>query len=54
MVAQIDEQQVPVIALAVNPAGNPDGFADVAEAQLGAAVGTVSVHYASLLLVIPA
>ena len=44
MVAQVDEQQLAVIALAVDPAGQADGFADVAFAKVGAAVGAIGVH----------
>ena len=44
MVAQVDEQQMAVIALAVDPARQADGLADIARAQLGAAVGAIGVH----------
>jgi hypothetical protein len=44
MVTQIDEQQVAVVALAMDPSRQADRFADVAEAQLGAAVGAIGVH----------
>jgi hypothetical protein len=44
MVAQVDEEQLPVVALAMNPAGEPDGGAGIAEAELAAGMGSVSVH----------
>src|SRR5438270_3981563 len=44
MIAQIDEQQLTVVALAMHPARKPDGFADIVEAQRSAAVGTIGVH----------
>src|SRR6185437_6438665 len=44
MVAQIDEEQLPMVALAMDPAGEPDGGAGVAEAELAASMGSVSVH----------
>jgi hypothetical protein len=44
MVAQVDEEQLPVVALAMNPAGEPDGGAGIAEAELAASMGSVSVH----------
>src|SRR6185437_8860810 len=45
MVAQVDEEQLPMIALAMNPAGEPDGGAGIAEAELAASMGSVSVHH---------
>ena len=33
VVAQVDEQQIAVIALAVHPAGEPDRLADIGVAQ---------------------
>jgi hypothetical protein len=44
MVAQVDEQQMPVVALAMDPTRKADRFAYVAEAQRRAIVGTVGVH----------
>jgi hypothetical protein len=44
MVAQIDEQEIAVVALAVDPAGKADGLADMVAAQLAARVGTIGVH----------
>jgi hypothetical protein len=54
MVTQIDEQEMPMIALAVDPARETDRLADVVETQLCAIVGTVGVHGRVLyFLVIP-
>ena len=36
MIAEIDEQQIAMIALAVNPARQADSFADVGGAQFSA------------------
>ena len=47
MVAQIDEEQMPVVALSVHPARKADRLTDVAGAQLGAIVGTIGVHIGS-------
>jgi len=47
MVAQIYEQQMSVIALAVNPTGQSDSFADIPLAQLGAVRGAICVHVES-------
>ena len=44
MIAQVDEQQVAVIALAMNPSGEPDFFAGVFGAELAAIVRTVLMH----------
>jgi len=44
MIAQIDEQQIAVIALAVNPAGQANLAADMFGAQFGTIVGTVRMH----------
>jgi hypothetical protein len=44
MVSQIDEQQMAVIAPAVDPAREADRLADVGEPQLGAGVGAIGVH----------
>jgi|GEM_PF-2109089 len=45
MIAQVDEQHAAVIALAVHPARQADGLADVLGAQRGAGVGTIGVHF---------
>jgi hypothetical protein len=47
-VAKVDEQQVAVIALAVDPARQLHALADVALAELAAAMGTIGVHRKSL------
>ena len=44
VVAQIDEQQLPVIALAVHPAGQAHRLADLVGAQLAAVVGAIGMH----------
>jgi hypothetical protein len=44
MVAQIDEQQAAMIALAMHPARQADVLADGGGRQAGAGVGTVGVH----------
>ncbi len=44
MIAQIDEQDAAVIALAVDPAGQADGRADVGSAELAAVMGAIGVH----------
>jgi hypothetical protein len=44
MITQVYEEQMAVIALAVDPARKTYGFADVAGAQLGAGMCTVGVH----------
>jgi hypothetical protein len=44
MVAQIDEEKVAVIALAVNPARKPDRSAVVGKAQLAAGMRAIGVH----------
>ena len=44
MVAQIDEQQVAMVALAVDPAGQTDLRADVIGAQRAAGVRAVGMH----------
>ena len=46
VVAQVDEQQLAVIALAVDPPGQPDLLADVGRAQLAAVVGAIGMHRA--------
>jgi hypothetical protein len=56
MVAQVDEDQVAMIALLVHPARYADGVADVAFAERGAVVGAIGVHSVrlALIIVIPA
>ena len=44
VVAQVDEQQVPVVALAMDPAGQANGLADVGFAQLATGMGAVRMH----------
>ena len=44
MIAQINKEQVSVIALAVNPPRNPGFRAGVIGAKFAAGVGTVYVH----------
>jgi hypothetical protein len=44
VVAQVYEEQMTVIALAMDPSRKADRFADVAEAKLGAAMGSIGVH----------
>ena len=44
MIAQIDEQHAAMVALAVNPARQADGRADIGGAELGAGVGAIGVH----------
>mgnify|MGYP006150839021 CR=1 FL=1 len=44
MVAQVDEQHAAVIALAMDPARQADGLADIGGAKLGASVGAIGVH----------
>jgi hypothetical protein len=44
MVAQIEEHQPAVVALAVYPSRNLDGLAFVLGAELVASMGTVGVH----------
>ena len=45
VVAQVDEDQPAVIALAVDPARQPDGLAGVGGAKRAAGVGAVGVHF---------
>ena len=44
MVTQVDEQEVAMIALAVDPAGKANGGIDVVTAQFGAGVGSVGME----------
>ncbi len=44
MVAQIDKQQIAMIALAMNPARQADGFANITLAQISASMGAVAMH----------
>ena len=48
MVAQIDEQEIAVVALAVDPAGNADVRADILHPKLAAVMGPIGVHRWSL------
>ena len=52
MVAQIDEQEIAVVALAVNPAGNADLGADILRPKLAAVVGSIGVHRSPLRSVV--
>ena len=54
MVAKIDEQQMPVVALAMNPAREPAPSRRRFGAQLAAGMGAVGVHVFLFLIVIPA
>jgi hypothetical protein len=44
VIAQVDEQQIAVIALAVDPAGEPHRRAGIGKAELAAVMGSISVH----------
>ena len=44
MIPQIDEKQVAVVALAVQPSRQTDGLADMVWAQLAASVAAVGIH----------
>ncbi len=44
MVAQIDEDQIAMIALAMDPAGEPDLLADIGQSERAASVRAVGVH----------
>ena len=44
VIAQVDEQQLAVVALAVHPAGQAHGQADLSRAQLAAVVGAIGMH----------
>ena len=44
VIAQIDEQQLAVVPLAVHPAGQPHALPDVRGVQLAAGVGAIGVH----------
>src|SRR5690606_37558375 len=44
MIAQVDEQDAAMIALAVNPAREADAAADIGLAKLAAIVGAIDVH----------
>jgi hypothetical protein len=48
MIAQIDEEQIAMVAAAVNPAGDSDGLPTCSGAQLAAGMGTVAMHGSSL------
>jgi len=44
MVAQVDKQQIAVIALAMDPAGQANGFADIRGSERGTIMGAICVH----------
>jgi hypothetical protein len=44
MVAQIDKEELPMIAFAVHPPGQPRRLARIGQAQGSASVGSVGVH----------
>ena len=44
VVAQVDEQQIAVVALAVDPAGEPHRAAGIGKAELAAVMGSIGVH----------
>jgi hypothetical protein len=44
VVPEVDEEEVAVVALAMDPAGQPDGLADLRKAQLAAVMGPIGVH----------
>jgi hypothetical protein len=44
MVAQINEQQLAVIALSVHPARQPGGNAGLAKAERATVMGAIGVH----------
>ena len=44
MVAQVDEQHAAMVADAVAPAGQADGFADMGFAEIAAGMGAIGVH----------
>ena len=45
MIAQIDEQQPAMIALAMHPARDADRLADLFGAKLAAIMGAIGVHW---------
>ena len=45
MIPKIDKQQISVIALAVDPAGNPGGRTGIVDFQRVAVMGSVSMHF---------
>ena len=44
MIAQIDEDEIAMIALAMDPARDPDSLAGVARSDLATFMGAVGVH----------
>ena len=44
MVAQVDEQNAAMIAAVVEPAGKPDGLADMPGSDVVTGMGAVQVH----------
>jgi len=50
IVAHVDEQQLAMVALAMDPTAEPHGLARVAQLQLTASMGPVGVHGRGLLI----
>ena len=48
MVAQVDEDQLAVIAAAVDPAGQADRFADMVDAEIVTGMAAIAVHERSI------
>jgi hypothetical protein len=48
MVAEVDKEELSVVALPMHPAGEPHRLARVRKAQLAAGVGSISVHRFSI------
>jgi hypothetical protein len=44
MIAEIDEQQIAMVALAVDPAGKPDDLSRIAGAERAASMGAIGMH----------
>jgi hypothetical protein len=44
MIAQIDKEELPMIALAMHPPGQPRRLARIGQTQGSASVGSVGVH----------
>jgi hypothetical protein len=44
MIAQVDEHEITMIPLSVDPARNADDLSDMGRARFGAGVGAVCVH----------
>src|SRR5262245_4245863 len=45
MIAEVDEQQLPVVALSMDPAGHADRLTDMLQPQLIAGVGTIAIRH---------